>query len=70
MQKKHDCYMRTTMHTGINEPLSYFMFAYLDIICVFCFSSYPLDISSSLRNEFNFWSVHEIMTTLGLLQSK
>ena len=22
-----------------------------------------------LRNEFNFWSVHEIMNTSGLLQS-
>ena len=23
-----------------------------------------------LRNEFNFWNVHGIMNTLGLLQSK
>ena len=26
--------------------------------------------NSHLRNEFNFWSVHGIMNTSGLLQSK
>ena len=26
--------------------------------------------SNYLRNEFNFWNVHGIMNTLGILQSK
>ena len=28
------------------------------------------EISEHLRNEFDFWSVHGIMNTSGLLQSK
>ena len=27
-------------------------------------------VCSQLRNEFDFWSVHEIMNTSGLVQSK
>ena len=29
-----------------------------------------LQIRRDLRNEFNFWNVHGIMNTSGLLQSK
>ena len=34
-----------------------------DVPCV------PLNECMQLRNEFNFWNVHGIMNTLGLLQS-
>ena len=30
----------------------------------------PVILSVHLRNEFNFWNVHGIMNTSGLLQSK
>ena len=30
----------------------------------------PINIVKHLRNEFNFWNVHGIMNTSGLVQSK
>ena len=38
-------------------------------ITLFITKSIPVD-PKHLRNEFNFWNVHGIMNTLGLLQSK
>ena len=40
-------------------------------VCVYLGGErYSPTLHNDLRNEFDFWKVHEIMNTLGLLQSK